>query len=158
MYPKINLNKFKKKKLHNVHIIKFFSWYLIGNIIINSFIPGSFLKVLILKFFGANIGQNVVIKPYVKIKFPWKLKIGNNSWIGEKVWIDNLDKVTIGANSCISQGVYFCTGNHNFKIETFDLSTREIVVGNHCWVAAKSIIKPGTTIEDNTFIKIGSIV
>ena len=67
-------------------------------------------------------------------------------------------KVTIGSNSCISQGVYLCTGNHNFKIETFDLSTKEIIVGNNCWIAAKSIIRPGTIIENRTFIKIGSIV
>ncbi len=158
MSQKIDLSKFQQKKLHNVSIIKSIVWYLINNMVINSLIPGSAFRVFILKFFGAKIGENVVIKPYVKIKFPWNLQIGNNSWIGEKVWIDNLAKVTIGSNSCISQGVYLCTGNHNFKIETFDLSTKEIIIGDNCWIAAKSVIKPGTIIENKTFIKIGSIV
>jgi putative colanic acid biosynthesis acetyltransferase WcaF len=158
MSQKINLSKFKKKKLSKESNLKFFFWYLIDNFIVNSFIPGSTFRVLILRFFGAKIGKNVIIKPYVKIKFPWKLKIGDNSWIGEKVWIDNLDNVSIGDNSCISQGVYMCTGNHNFRIETFDLSTREIQIGNNCWIAAKTIIKPGTIIQDKTFVKIGSII
>ena len=158
MSQKINLSKYQKKKISDVSLIKYFFWYLIENIVINSFIPGSFFKVSILRLFGAKIGKNVIIKPYVKVKFPWKLEIGNDSWIGEKVWIDNIAKVTIGNNTSISQGVYFCTGNHDFNIETFDLDAKEIKVGNNCWIAAKAIIKPGTIIEDQTFIKIGSII
>lgn len=158
MSEKINLSKYKRKNVSDVSFIKYLTWYLIENILINSFLPGSFIKTSILKLFGAKIGKNVVIKPYVKIKFPWKLEIGNNSWIGEKVWIDNIARVTIGSNTCISQGVYFCTGNHNFNFETFDLDTKEVKVGNNCWIAAKVIIKPGTIIEDQTFIKTGSII
>ena len=158
MPEKINLSKYKRKNVSDVSFIKYLTWYLIENILINSFLPGSFIKTSILKLFGAKIGKNVVIKPYVKIKFPWKLEIGNNSWIGENVWIDNIARVTIGCNTCISQGVYFCTGNHNFNIETFDLDIKEVKVGNSCWIGAKVIIKPGAIIEDQTFIKTGSII
>ena len=37
---------------------------------------------------------------------PWRLSIGDYSWIGEDVWIDNLAMVKIGKNVCVSQGAY----------------------------------------------------
>jgi putative colanic acid biosynthesis acetyltransferase WcaF len=45
-------------------------------------------KVLLLKLFGAKLGKGIVIKPSVNIKYPWKLVAGDDTWIGEKVWID----------------------------------------------------------------------
>jgi len=43
------------------------------------------------------------------MKFPWRLTVGENVWVGEGLWIDNLDEVYLGANCCISQGAYLCT-------------------------------------------------
>ena len=59
-----------------------------------SWFPISGFKRFLLRLFGAKIGKGVVIKPCVNIKYPWKLRIGNYVWIGENVWIDNLDTVT----------------------------------------------------------------
>lgn len=67
----------------------------------------------LLAAFGAKLGRGVVIKPGVRVKFPRKLAIGDHSWIGERVWIDNLAPVEIGANCCISQGAYLCAGSHD---------------------------------------------
>ena len=118
----IDLKKFKKPGIYkDKNLFINVLWYLINNLFFNSFIPGSKLRIIILNLFGADISKSAYIKPRVYIKFPWKLKIGKYSWIGEKVWIDNIDHVEIGNNCCISQGVYFCTGNHDFKKETFDL-------------------------------------
>ncbi len=65
---------------------------------VNKYNPFSGLKCSILRLFGAKIGKKVVIKPGVNVKYPWFLEIGDFSWIGEDVWIDNLGKVKIGAN------------------------------------------------------------
>ena len=57
----------------------------------------------------------------MNIKYPWFLAIGDHTWIGEKVWIDNLAEVAIGANCCVSQGAMLLCGNHNYKKSTFEL-------------------------------------
>ena len=152
----IDLEKFEKKKTKKK--IKNYLWYLFNNLIFNSFLPFSTLKVFLLRLFGAEIGRNVLIKPYVKIKYPWNLKIHDNSWIGEEVWIDNLAEVVIKKNCCISQGVYLCTGSHDFKSEKFDLITKGITIEESSWLGAKSIICPGVTIKKNSFIKVGEII
>ncbi|MCW3109752.1 MAG: putative colanic acid biosynthesis acetyltransferase WcaF, partial [Segetibacter sp.] len=79
----------------------------------NGFAVFNGLKCSLLRLFGAKIGKRVFIKPSVNIKYPWLLHIGNDVWIGEKVWIDNLGLVTIGNDVCISQGAFLLTGNHN---------------------------------------------
>ena len=82
-------------------------WYFIGAPFLRSYlIPFSGLKVNILRWFGAEIGQDVRIKTGVRVKFPWRLVIKDFVWIGEDVWLDNLDLITIESHCCISQNVY----------------------------------------------------
>lgn len=155
---KVDLSQYSNSWYHPGNIIKRMLWYIIGECLVNSAIPGSFWRVLLLKLFGAKIGKGVVIKPYVKIKYPWKLKIGNYVWIGEKVWIDNLGDVKIGDNACISQEAMLLCGNHNYKKVTFDLIVRGITIEEGAWVGAKSVVCPGVVVKTHSVITVGSIV
>ena len=40
-------------------------------------------RSFLLKLFGAEIGKNVKIRSTVKITYPWKIRIGDFSWIGD---------------------------------------------------------------------------
>ena len=115
------------------------------------------LKVFWLRVFGAELGKGVVIKPRVTIKYPWKLKVGANCWIGEGVWIDNLDQVTLEANVCISQGALLLCGNHNYKRVGFDLMVAPIYLKEGSWVGAKSSVAPGVTLESHAVLSLGSV-
>jgi len=134
-------------------------WYFVNESVFRSgYFPLSSLKRYLLRLFGASIGTNVVIKPHVNIKLPWRLAVGDDCWIGEEVWIDNLDQVTIGANSCISQGAYFCTGSHDPRQRTFPLITRPILIGNGVWIGARAVVLGGVTVEDNAVVGAGATV
>lgn len=138
--------------------IKIILWTLISALFFRTSLPvPSAIKVAILKIFGAQIGSGVVIKPNVNIKYPWKLNVGEYTWIGEDVWIDNLETVNIGENCCLSQGCYLLTGNHNFTSTTFDLIVAEINIKNEAWVGAKSIVCPGVTLQRASILTVGSI-
>ena len=133
-------------------------WQVFFKPIISSSFPGTSWRKLILILFGAKIGKSIRLSPGIKIKMPWRLYIGDYSWIGEDVWIDNLSMVTIGKNVCISQGVYFCTGNHDFKKVSFNLICKSIIVESESWIGSKVIIGPGNTIGKGSVIKMGSII
>jgi putative colanic acid biosynthesis acetyltransferase WcaF len=133
-------------------------WYSFSLIFFkSSWVPFSFFKVFILRIFGAKIGKSVVIKPNVNIKYPWKLSLGNHVWIGENVWIDNLDNVVIGNNVCISQGAFLLCGNHNYKKESFDLITKPIIVEDGVWIGAKSTVLLGVTANSHSILSAGSV-
>lgn len=153
----IELEKYKSNYKHSNIIIRL-SWIILSVIFFENKLPiPSKIKVIILNLFGASISDGVVIKPNVKIKYPWNLTVGNYSWIGEYVWIDNLAKVDIGSNCCISQGAYLLTGNHDYKKRTFDLIISEINIKKGAWVCAKSVVCPGVTMEEQSILSVGSI-
>lgn len=107
--------------------------------------------------FGAKIGRGVVIKPGVNIKYPWKLQVGDYSWIGERTWIDNLDNITIGANCCISQGALLLCGNHDYSKTTFDLITKPITLEDGVWIGAQSIVTGGVVCKSHSVLAAGSL-
>lgn len=130
-------------------------WYLVNALIFRSGVLGlvpSRVKVAILRAFGAKVGAGVVIKPRVDIKSPWFLEIGNHVWLGETLWIDNHTTVRIGSNSCLSQGVYVCTGNHDWSDPGFAFFCKPIVIGEGVWVTAFTRLMPGTEIPDHVAV------
>jgi putative colanic acid biosynthesis acetyltransferase WcaF len=138
--------------------IKIILWTFASALFFRTILPvPSAIKVAILKLFGAHIGTGIVIKPNVNIKYPWKLSIGDNTWIGEDVWIDNLAIVNIGDNCCLSQGCYLLTGNHDFTLSTFDLMISEINIKKEAWVGAKSVVCPGVTLQRASILTAGSV-
>ena len=133
-------------------------WIAVSGLFFQTWIPWpSSLKRFLLHVFGATIGRGVVIKPRVSIKYPWKLKVGNHTWIGEHVWIDNLDQVTIGCNVCISQGALLLCGNHNYKKPSFDLITGPICLEDGVWIGAKAQVAPGVTCKSHSVLAMGSV-
>ena len=153
-----DLSKFNNKSYNPGSILRRFLWYFVNIIFFKSSIfPFNFIKVFFLKFFGARVGKGVVVKPNVNIKYPWKLNIGNYVWIGENVWIDNLGKVIIENNVCISQGALLLCGNHNYKKSEFNLIVSEIIIKNGAWVGAKSIVCPGVIVDNHSVLSVGSV-
>jgi putative colanic acid biosynthesis acetyltransferase WcaF len=118
----------------------------------------SSLKVIVLQLFGAKVGVGVVIKPNINVKYPWNLEIGDYSWIGENTWLDSLAPISIGKNVCISQGVYFCTGNHDWNDPAFGLIVKPIVIEDGAWVGAQATVLPGVTVASHSVVTAGSVI
>jgi putative colanic acid biosynthesis acetyltransferase WcaF len=134
-------------------------WFFFGLPIIRlSINPSSSVRRFLLRLFGAQIGPRVIIKPGVRVKYPWRLTIGADSWIGEDCWIDNLAQVTIGSNACLSQGAYLCTGNHDWSDSKFGLIVKPITIGDGAWIGAMSVIGPGVVLGECAVASVGSVV
>ena len=135
------------------------AWLTCGQIVCETALPWpSAWKAGLLRRFGATAGPGVVLKPRVRVKFPWRLTIGRDCWIGEDVWIDNLSPVTLGDDVCVSQGAYFCTGGHDHTRPSFDLQTAPILVEEQAWIGAKAVLLPGVTVGRGAVVAAGSVV
>jgi len=138
--------------------VKRWCWYLFNILFFKtSLFPFYGFKVFVLRLFGAKIGHHVLIKPSVNIKYPWFLEIGNNVWIGEKVWIDNLAKVSIGNNVCLSQESMLLTGNHDYTNPSFHLIVNEIALEDGVWIGARGVVCGGTICRDHSVLTVGSV-
>jgi len=154
----VDLSSYKSNLNRGASRLREALWILIGQRVISSNVFTSAAKALVLRNFGASVGSKVVIKPSVKIKFPWKLSIGDNSWIGEAVWIDNIAEVSIGKNVCISQGAYLGTGNHDWSASNFQLILGPISISDGCWICANVTICPNVTMRQGSIATTGSVV
>ncbi len=125
----------------------------------NSANPSSGLKIALLKLFGAKVGTGVIIKPGVNIKHPWFLTIGDHSWIGERVWLDNtFAPITLGPNVCLSQGVYLCTGNHDWTDPAFGLLERPLTIDAGAWIGAGAKVLPGAQVAGHCVVSGGAVL
>ncbi len=134
-------------------------WYITKRcFFLTSFPWPNSIQLKILRVFGASVGKGINIKPRVNIHLPWKLKIGDNAWIGEEVFILNFEPVSIGANACISQRAFLCTGNHDYRAEDFAFRNEPIVIGDGAWIGAQCFVGPGVKIGDECVATAGSII
>ena len=138
--------------------LKTTSWYFVNALIVRaSWNPFMGIKRALLRAFGAKIGKGLVIKNNVVIKSPWNLVVGNDCWLGENCRIDNLDKVVIGNNVCISQGALLLTGNHDYTVSSMPYRNAAIHVEDGAWIGAKTVVCPGVTVHRNAILTVGSV-
>ncbi|MEC4819911.1 MAG: hormogonium polysaccharide biosynthesis acetyltransferase HpsU [Scytonema sp. PMC 1069.18] len=114
--------------------------------------PFNELRCTLLRLFGARIGKGVLIRPTARFTYPWKITIGDYSWIGDDVILYSLEHIYIGEHCVISQKSYLCTGTHDIQDPSFGLKTASITIGNGVWIAADCFIGAGVTIGSNAVI------
>jgi len=137
---------------------KVLTWYFINYYIFDTAFPWPYrFKSFLLRMFGAKVGAGVVFKTKIRIKNPWRLTIGNNCWIGESVWIDNLEDVVIGSNVCLSQGAMLLTGNHDYTLMSFPYRLGKIVLEEGVWIGARAVVCPGVTCKAYSILTVSSV-
>jgi len=132
-------------------------WLMVSWLFVDSWLPGSALRAFWLRLFGARIGRGVRLKPRLRVKFPWRLAVGDHAWLGEGVWIDNLALVTVGDHCCISQASYLCTGSHDWSREDFALTVSPIALEDQCWVGARAVLGPGVTMHQGAVLGLAGV-
>lgn len=136
----------------------FVFWYLLKCVFFLSAFPWpSRFKSWLLRRFGAEIGREVYWKPRINIHIPWKLKVGDFTWIGEEVCIINFAPVSIGANCCLSQRSFLCSGNHDHRSPDMRYRHAPIVLEDGVWVGAGAFVGPGVIIGTDAVITVMSL-
>lgn len=134
-------------------------WYFTKCFLFLTVVPWpSWLKVYVLRLFGANVGLGIIIKPRTNIHFPWKLTLGDFVWLGEEVNIINFAEVRIGSHACISQQVFLCAAGHDYRDPAFSYRNAPIFIGNGVWLQARVFVCPGVSVCDEAVVTVCSIV
>lgn len=152
MYQQLNTFKLPKNfRGKNPFIVQI--WWLVQSILFKTspqFMYG--WRRFLLRLFGAKIGKKVIIRPNVTITYPWKITIGDYSWVGDNVTLYSLGEIEIGQNVVISQKSYLCTGSHDYTKLDFPIYQNKITIHNECWIATDVYIAPGINIGKGTVV------
>lgn len=134
-------------------------WWLVQSILFGcspQFMYG--WRRFLLRVFGAKIGKNVIIRPSARITYPWKVSIGNHSWIGDDVVLYSLGNIEIGEHVVVSQKGYICTGTHDYEDVGFKIYAKDIIIKDQCWLATDVFVSPGIQINEGTVVGARSTV
>jgi putative colanic acid biosynthesis acetyltransferase WcaF len=154
----IDLSTFSIGDYKRGRMLTRYAWCLVNYFIFNSSIPWPLsFKVTLLRLFGAKIGKGLIIKIRVRIKYPWHLTIRDHCWVGEDVWIDNLEQVTMGNNVCLSQGAMLLTGNHDYTKTDFPYRLGKIMLEDGVWIGARSVVCPGVVCRTHSILTVNSV-
>jgi putative colanic acid biosynthesis acetyltransferase WcaF len=134
-------------------------WYMVKCVFFLSPLPWpSRLKTFLLRCFGARVGRNVTFKPRINIHLPWKLVVGDHTWVGEEVCIINFAPIGIGAHCCLSQRSTLCSGNHDYQSANMRYRHGPIALHDGVWVGAGAFVGPDVTIGTDAVVTAMSLV
>lgn len=120
--------------------------------------PFNLLRVFILRIVGANIGKDTFISPRARFEFPWRITIGSNSYIGQKVLLDGRGGlIVIGDSVDISEGAFIYTLSHDIYSDCFATKGGDIYIGDHSWICAGVKILPATSLGNGCVIGSNSV-
>jgi putative colanic acid biosynthesis acetyltransferase WcaF len=106
----------------------------------------------LLRCFGAKVGIGAIIRPSATFTYPWKISIGDWSWIGDHATFYSLGPIQVGSHSVVSQHCYLCAGTHDPGDLTFPISGPPIMIGDQCWLGSDVFVGPGRTIGTGTVV------
>ena len=133
-------------------------WFAAQSVLLSGWwFPARFRPAL-LRAFGADIGTGVVVRNRVRVHWPWKLRVGDYTWLGEGCWLLNLEPIDIGRNVCISQEAFLCTGSHQRRSATFEYDNGPITVGDSAWIAAQALVLRGVTVGERAVVGARAVV
>ena len=133
-------------------------WFAVLNLLFKTWWCPARLRPRLLQLFGAEVGEGVLIRHRVRVLWPWKLAIGDNTWVGEGAWFLNLEPITIGSNVCVSQEAFLCTGSHDANSPTFEFDNAAVRVEDGAWVATQALILRGVTIGQGAVVGARAVV
>lgn len=73
-------------------------------------------------------------------------------------WINSCKTVHIGHNVNIAHNVTITSSDHNLLNPLDNGVTKEVVIGDYCWIGAGSIILKGVVLGCHTVVAAGSVV
>lgn len=133
-------------------------WVAVGQPLQASVLCPARFRVRVLRAFGADLAEGVLIRHGVRIHWPWKLAVGPDSWIGAEAWLLNLEPITVGADVCISQQAMLCTGSHLSDDPSFEFDNASIEVADGAWIATRVTVLRGVRIGERSVVGAGTIV
>lgn len=123
-----------------------------------SYIPFWFIRKFIYRLFGMKIGKKSRINMRCIVWQPWRIKIGHHSIINEKCLLDGRGTLDIGNYVSISYDTIIYTASHYSNKESFEGYKKDCQIKDGVWIGARSVILPGTIVNDKAIIAAGSIV
>lgn len=121
-------------------------------------IPLHLVRRFFYRLFGIHIGKKSSLHMWTRFYQPTGVSIGDGTIIGDHVFLDGRDTLTIGNHVDIASHVLIYNGKHDIHSEDFRPVFAPVVVKDYVFIGPRAIIQPGVTIGKGAIIAAGAVV
>ncbi len=121
-------------------------------------IPSHLVRLLFYKIAGIKIGRGSRIHMWANFFNPKNIEIGEDTIIGDHVFLDGRAKLKIGNHVAIASRVLIYNSQHDIHSDDFHAVEKEVVIGDYVFIGPRVIILPGVKIGKGAVVAAGAVV
>ena len=121
-------------------------------------IPVHGLRKAVYRLAGMTIGRRSSFHWRGAFFAPEGISIGDNTIIGNDVFLDGRRGLKIGRNVNIGGHVQIFTLEHDPASSTFDAVGGEVIIEDYVYIASRSTILPGVVVGEGAVVAAGAVV
>lgn len=122
------------------------------------YIPSHLIRNSFYRLSGIKIGKQSTFHMWANFFQPKNIKVGKGTIIGDHVFLDGRDNITIGDNVDIASQVLIYNSEHNLNDPNFTADYGKVVVSDFVFIGPRVIILPGVKIGKGAVIAAGAVV
>src|SRR5688500_15133218 len=122
------------------------------------YVPLHSFRKLFYSLAGVKIGSGSTIHMWANFYDPTNIVIGSDSILGDHIFLDGRDRLTIGDHVDIASQVLIYNSEHNLNSITFTAENKPVFIGDYVFIGPRAIILPGVTIGKGAVVAAGAVV
>lgn len=122
------------------------------------FIPFHLFRKFVYLIFGIKIGKGSAIHMWANFFDPKGIKIGEDTIVGDRCFLDGRDKLFIGDHVDIASQVLIYNSEHDIQSESFKAICAPVEIGDYVFIGPRAIILPGVKIGKGAVVAAGAVV
>lgn len=122
------------------------------------YIPLHTIRKIIYRFAGIKIGRGSTIHMWANFFNPENIKIGEDTIIGDHVFLDGRAKLSVGNHVDIASYVLIYNSQHDIESEDFHAVEKDVIIQDYVFVGPRVIILPGVIIGKGAIVGAGAVV
>lgn len=122
------------------------------------YVPSHMIRNIFYGIVGISMGKGSVIHMGANFYMPKNIKIGEDTIIGNGVFLDGRDMLKIGSHVDMASEVMIFNSEHNLSDPEFKAENASVEIGDYVFVGPRAIILPGVKIGKGAVIAAGAVV
>lgn len=125
---------------------------LVGNV------PSHHFRRFFYRLAGVKIGKGSVIHMWANFFDPRGVSVGEDTIVGDNVFLDGRAPLKIGSHVAISSQVLIYNSEHNIHSDNMSVVEEGVTIEDFVFIGPRAIILPGVTIGRGAVVAAGAVV
>ncbi|MCL4382522.1 MAG: acyltransferase [Patescibacteria group bacterium] len=121
-------------------------------------VPLHFVRRWVYKLAGVKIGKGSIIHMWANFFDPKGVTIGEDTIIGDHVFLDGRAPLSIGDHVDIASQVLIYNAKHNIHSPDFEAISAPVTIADYVFIGPRVMIQPGVKVGRGAILAAGAVV